>query len=217
MAHSMETLPLGRLVVAVSVLPKDGDALRVYDAASKRRLIDIPFPAAHGVVWDAARQRLYALGGGHLVVYALEEWSGDHPSFKQEAVYDVPGLTRNGHDLSVLDGDILIATTTDRVWTFDRNTGVFAPFQPLAGRRDVKAVSVNPRSGHILFQQAEDSLVGLPGAFAGSGRRCRHARPASLQSPLGAVATATVGMLGRGPRPSGATGLLLRGSQRLPH
>ena len=62
--HSAEMLPGDRLVLACSVRPETGNRLVVFDARTPERvLFSTELTSGHGVVWDEARQRLYALGG----------------------------------------------------------------------------------------------------------------------------------------------------------
>ncbi|MFN3672586.1 MAG: DUF6528 family protein [Bosea sp. (in: a-proteobacteria)] len=155
MAHSAELLPLGRLAVAVST-HDTGNRLVVYDPPRRDPIITIPFYAAHGVLWDKKRQRLYASGGDQLVEYGLGDWSGASPALTQMASTRIPGRA-GGHDLSRLDDDHLLQTTTDGVWVFDQATGQFAPFEPLNALRDVKSVDVERNSGRIVYQKATTS------------------------------------------------------------
>lgn len=152
-AHSAEMLPGDRLVVAAAIAP-ESNRLVVFDLHTPaREVFSTPLRSAHGVVWDAGRQRLFAVGFSELRSYALTDWTGAEPGLRPEAVWTLPG-EQNGHDLSPepTSGD-LIVSTKDNVWRFSPDDGLFTPFAPLAGRREIKAVSVSRRTGRIAIQE----------------------------------------------------------------
>lgn len=154
MAHSAEMLPLGRLAVAVSE-HETGNRLVVYDPPRRDPIITIPFYAAHGVLWDEKRQRLYASGGDQLVEYRLVDWNSASPALPPMTATKIPGQA-GGHDLSRLDDDHLLQTATGGVWVFDQATAQFRPFEPISALRDVKAVDVERNSGRIVYQKATE-------------------------------------------------------------
>ncbi len=151
-AHSAEMLPNGRLVVAAAIAP-ESNRLIVFDVATpEREVFSTPLPSAHGVVWDETRKLLFADGFSELRSYALADWSSAQPSLRAVAAWALPG--KSGHDLSPLPGgQDLVVTTDDSVWAFSRDAGTFAPYAPLAGRRNVKAVAVSPLTGRIATQE----------------------------------------------------------------
>lgn len=165
-AHSAEMLPGDRVVVAAAIAP-ESNRLIVFDLATpEREVFSAPLPSAHGVLWDARRQRLFAVGFSELRAYALEDWTGAKPALRPVAAWTLPG-EQSGHDLSPAgDGDPIV-TTTDNVWRFSPDAGVFAPFAPLAGRRQVKAVSVSRRTGRIAFQQPTEQWWSHAARLAG--------------------------------------------------
>ena len=78
-AHSADLLPNDRVAVAASV-GEGGNRLVVYDlAVSGREVLSRDLPHGHGVVWDEARQRLYALSGSDIRVFKLVAWETDSP------------------------------------------------------------------------------------------------------------------------------------------
>ena len=84
-AHSLETLPRARIVVASSVNAK-GNRLVLFDVArSNQPIWDTPLPSAHGVVWDEGRQILWALGLKELRCYELKDWESEKPSLAMNA------------------------------------------------------------------------------------------------------------------------------------
>lgn len=155
MAHSIERLPDERLVVAASDNP-EGDRLTVFELLTKRPLLQVPFASAHGVVWNAKRQRLYAIGKTVLAVFALENWNGAAPSLRLEHSEALPG-EQTGHDLAEIDADHLLFSTRDSVWQIDLRDNAITPFAPLAGHRNIKSVSILPTNGRVLYQEPEES------------------------------------------------------------
>jgi hypothetical protein len=148
-AHSAEMLPGNKVVVAASV-KKDGNRLVVYDAAvPMKELSSTELYSAHGVVWDAQRQRLWAIGGRVLRSYRWED-----PQLRLDAEYPLP--SEGGHDLYALDkSPHLGLTTEDRVYLFDRDKKKFAPHWDIAWEPHVKSISIHPKTGQVVYVQAE--------------------------------------------------------------
>jgi len=159
-AHSIEWLPLGRVVVASS-----GSW-----GLNRLLLFDLNRPAeplwseelawAHGAVWDAERETLWALGSTELRAYSLREWDTHAPSLERAATFELPDP--GGHDLSPQPRTPLLNVTTGRrVWHFDRDAASqggaspFAPHPRLSDGPGVKCVSVDPMSGRTAWVQAE--------------------------------------------------------------
>jgi len=156
MAHSADLLPNGRLAVALSIHAQ-GDRLEIYDLSrDERPLFHVPLPSGHGVVWDAARERLFALSLDHIQAFALEDWDGASPSLRETARWDLPG-GRDGHDLSADPGDsTYVVTTADGAWRFDPDAGAFSTLAPINPTPSVKAVSTDG-DGRTAWVQAEQS------------------------------------------------------------
>lgn len=150
-AHSIEALPGGRIIVASSV---GGDKLLLFDSATGDRVLwETPLPSAHGVVWDAARQRLYALGFKELRSYAPVNWDTATPALELKQTIPLPD--DDGHDLSPVPGSADLVFTTDRhVWLFDRDQAAIRPHPEFKDRPGVKCVSVHPVTGRILLIQS---------------------------------------------------------------
>lgn len=156
-AHSAEWLPNNRIVVAGST-NANGNRLEVFDIAqSEKPLFRDSLYSGHGVVWDAERQLLYALGFDELRAYSLQGWSSDAPSLKRENTWKIPG--ESGHDLMYVPNNPnqLLLTEHESVWLFDKKIGTFQPFEPLQEKKDVKAVSLHPTTNQLAFIQAEIS------------------------------------------------------------
>ncbi len=152
-AHSMELLPDNRVVVAASVSPQ-GNKLAVFDlAVSGVPVFETPLPSAHGVVWDTARQRLWAPGLDELRCYRLENWTR-LPSLVLERSHPLPG--HDGHDLMAVPGsDDLVLSTESGVWLFDRTTSLFRPHPSLGREAEVKCLSPHPAGKRWLWVAAD--------------------------------------------------------------
>ena len=154
-AHSIELLPKDRLVVASSVNPR-GNQLVLFDMVrSNQPLSSVPLPSGHGVVWDAARERLWALGSDELQSYTLESWHSDKPSLAIQERYPLPD--KDGHDLQpVPDSNDLVVTTGKQVFLFDRETHQFRAHPELGQRGHVKSVSIHPAKKRVVFVQSSE-------------------------------------------------------------
>ncbi|WP_239492488.1 DUF6528 family protein [Luteitalea sp. TBR-22] len=168
--HSAELLPGDRIVLACSVRPETGNRLALFDAATPvRELASTELESAHGVVWDAARERLWALGLHELRAYRLKDWDGPSPSLDLDARYALPD--EGGHELSAVPGTAhLIVSTHAGVWRFDRDLRTFSPDPDLRGLHDVKSVVIHPVTRRLAYTQAE-----VPEWWTS---RIRFARPA---------------------------------------
>ncbi len=155
-AHSIAMLPHNRIVVASSTNAR-GNRLVLFDLATSNRPIwDTPLVSAHGVVWDADRQVLWALGFDELQCYELQDWQSDTPSMKKTAVYRLPDPS--GHDLQAVPGsDDLVVTSGKHVYLFDRSALAFRLHPELADRVNMKSVCIHPKTGQTVFVQATES------------------------------------------------------------
>ena len=156
-AHSAELLQDDVLVVAVST-GSEGNALLFYHLDTwYEPFLREELQAAHGVLWDADAQRLYALGYQELREYALLSWQlSTQPCWS--LTRSIPFNGTAGHDLQVLlpgaDGQLLF-TEKYGVWIFDKQSGSLSLHPILQRHREVKSVSVHPISGQLAFVQAE--------------------------------------------------------------
>jgi hypothetical protein len=181
-AHSADLLPDGRVAVATSVHevsdpPLNPDRLTIYDAAtSGKELYHTDLPAGHGVVWDDARQVLWALANQEIRAYRLANWQTARPSL--EAAFSVELPEGGAHDLyPVPSTPLMTVTTYGHCWLFDRDTHGLRPHPQLGQTGYVKSISVNPATGQLAYVQAEgeewwaervhllqpDSVLHLPG------------------------------------------------------
>lgn len=154
-AHSVEMLPGGRLAAAASVSDSPtGNRLIIFDTATRRELASDRLVSAHGLVWDAQREVLWALGNDELRAYRLVEGGDDTLNLKVEFQVRLPDT--NGHDLSPVGSSALLFISTGRhCWYFDRNMHQITPHDLLADAADLKSYSVHPVTGRVAYVQAE--------------------------------------------------------------
>ncbi len=103
---------------------------------------------AHGVVWDAKRERLWSSGR-----WGICEWQyhadPEHPALKQAGFYPMIDpepqgrgtyLQLNGHDLVLTpDGEQLLVTTEKAIYRFDLRSRSYSTSHALA---DIKSISI---------------------------------------------------------------------------
>ena len=153
-AHSIEMLPGGRIAAAASVSTAGtGDRLVIFDAATGKELASDALRSAHGVVWDDTRGVLWALGGDVLRAYSV---SGTGGSTRLERTYELPLPSEGGHDLVPIPGSSqLFLSTVRRCFSFDRDRRLLSPHDLLGDRADIKSYNVHPRTGRVVYLQAE--------------------------------------------------------------
>lgn len=153
-AHSVEMLPGNRIVVAAST-NAEGNSVVLFDVShSDKPIWRDELYSAHGVVWDAKRHILWALGYDQLRAYHLAAWESTTPELVRIATYVLPD--KGGHDLQAVPKDNnLLITTHSNVYLFDRDLHMFAPHPLLKDKERVKSVSINPNTGQLAYTQAE--------------------------------------------------------------
>jgi hypothetical protein len=158
-AHSADILPGQRVAVATSFHESEGPPLNpnrliVFDLKTpEKELYSTELPGGHGVVWDEARQILWALSSSDIRAYRLEDWDSDDPSLEMVVQVDLP--EGGGHDLfPVPDGPMLMVTTSSHCWLFDRDTHAFRPHPDIPNANDVKSMCVHPVTGQLAYVQA---------------------------------------------------------------
>jgi len=151
-AHSIEALPDGLIAVASSTGAK-GNRVVLFDSkVPEKELSSIPLRSGHGVVWDEARQCLWALGYQELLACTLV--SEPAPALEVKAKYKVPD--ENGHDLRAVPGSPdLVLSSHAHVWRFDREKKAFRPDPDLKDRVETKCVDIHPDSGRVIVTQAQ--------------------------------------------------------------
>jgi hypothetical protein len=155
--HSADLLPRGRIAAAASRDPKGlvGDALILFDIAQPgRELWRTELTSGHGVVWDEARQVVWALSDRELRSYRLLNWASATPRLERAATITLP--ESGGHDLYPIPGTSLLSLTTSKhCWIVDRDTRKIQPHPTLADRVDIKSITTHPLTGQIAFTAAE--------------------------------------------------------------
>jgi len=151
--HSAEVLPDGNLVAVSSI---GGDAVRIYSTTTDETH-DYPLPGGHGVVWDANRQCLWALGNAVLRRYSYDG-NRDHPALALEATIELP--QPGGHDLYPrARRDELFVTTADKGWAFQPETSRFVRLREFYHERaNVKSVGEQSPSGRIAYTLWDDAI-----------------------------------------------------------
>ena len=112
-------------------------------------LFDTELVSGHGVVWDARRELLWALGLNALRAYRLTD-----RQLILTAGHQLPDTS--GHDLIAVPGtDLLSVTTHHHAWMFDRATKTFSPHPQLADFENVKSINVHPDTGAVVWTMAD--------------------------------------------------------------
>jgi hypothetical protein len=155
-AHSIALLPNNRIAVAGSIA-KGGNCVALFNINQpEKEIFRDSLYSGHGVVWDADRQKLYALGYDELRQYILQDWKSASPKLKLEKKWKIPGIS--GHDLQLSpDGKELFLTETENSWTFNLKTSEFKKLPALAGVAHVKSFGQHPGTGQLIFTVPEES------------------------------------------------------------
>lgn len=148
--HSLDMLPDGRVAVACST---GIDKLVIADVSRHpfepakqkvRNVLDLP--GGHGVVWDAKRGSLFALGYTNLYELA---YSSETMTVTPKRVWDYTEAAGDprGHDF-VPDGrGGYFMTNHTGIWRFDPDKGSFTP---VAARANVKSFSRDSAKGDLM-------------------------------------------------------------------
>lgn len=152
--HSAAILPNGRIAVAMSL--GKGNKLVIFNKElDAKPLFSDSLYSAHGVVWDAERESLFALGYKELREYKLQDWQSDKPSLKMVRDWEIP--LNSGHDLTPVGEHQLLISGHEGVVTFDIESESFTPFELLKDAHGVKSVNYDPQSGTTTYTKAEKS------------------------------------------------------------
>lgn len=152
-AHTIEALPGGRIAVAASV-GGAGNKVVFFDSAKVGGPIaEVALPSAHGLVWDAGRGCLWALGFEELIACELGEKDGGiSPTVKVR--HRLPD--KDGHELRAVPGSPELVLSTDGgVWRFHRDSSEFRPDPDLKDRAGVKCVDPLPDGDRVVVVQAK--------------------------------------------------------------
>ena len=155
-AHSAALLPNNFIAVASSFSPDNsGNRVLLFDMKVPDHAVAfLPLAGAHGVEWDQDRQVLWALGDRELQRIHVETGSEHGPAMTVQQVFPLP--SRGGHDLVLAnDKSALYVVTGTEVLVFGPQDGKFSPFPPFAGQSNVKSLSINDKTGQIVYTQAD--------------------------------------------------------------
>ena len=156
--HSVALLPDGNVVSASSTgrflaLFATPEGEREADAEATPIYKTFELDQAHGVVWDAKRKTLWALGYGALVGY---EYVGTKSEPDLREIFRLPleGKYRSGHDLYPASGyDALVTTDGTGINVFDPEKRTLTR---VADYRNIKSVSVSPDGETLVLQPTEE-------------------------------------------------------------
>lgn len=158
-AHSACLLPKRQIAVAAST---SGDEIQffTYDDAGESASVAasiptqrIPLLGAHGTVWDATRERLWALGTNELLQLRHGGTDATSGVWSVVARHQLP--SSGGHDLSPAHNDSHLWVTTDtQVLRFNMAEPSFEIAEGFGGHQKVKSVDVHPQTKRIVYQQA---------------------------------------------------------------
>lgn len=152
-AHSIEALPGGLIAVAAST-GASGNKVVLFESRSPGKpLFETPLPSAHGLVWDSARECLWALGYKELLAFTLKIPEGKSPLLEVKSRHLLPD--EDGHDLRAVPGSAdLVLSSHAHVWRFDRDKAAFRPDPDLKDRLKTKCVDIHLETGRMLVVQA---------------------------------------------------------------
>lgn len=150
-AHSMEILPGNKIVAAASTHEK-GNKLMLFDIDNPEKLLfSDSLYSAHGVVWDANRNSLFALGYDVLREYKIE----DEIKLVLKEEWKIPGIS--GHDLQKApDGDQLFITEHTGSWVFNKKDFQFRKIVNFPDVADIKSLNQN-KHGQFVYTVPEES------------------------------------------------------------
>lgn len=164
-AHSVEMLP-GNLLVAAASTNKEGNKIMLFDTRqSEKLLFTDSLYSAHGVVWDPARESLFALGYDVLREYKIA--ARDSLALVKE--WKIPG--ESGHDLFPSpDGRQLFMTEHTGAWIFDIEKQSFDKITGFPDAENIKSIG-RDRSGQYIYTVPEESWWTFHVSFFEPGRK----------------------------------------------
>jgi hypothetical protein len=155
-AHSAVLLPDHLIAVASSdATDGTGDRVILFDRRySDVRVAELPFHAAHGLVWDGGRKLLWMDGFDQLASAQISRDGKGQVHARFLKIYALPEST--GHDFRISsDCSSLYVSTTHHAYEFQIAPEVFKPYGPLADLVDVKSFSIDPVSGQMVYSVAD--------------------------------------------------------------
>ena len=152
-AHSAEILPGNRIVVACSGGESSThNSLHLYDIAAPNRIVDqVPLTSAHGVVWNEATQRLYAIGGQSLQIYRLKDWETTTPPLELEKTIQTP---QNGLPAMTMINATKLGIVGRRAYLYDIGANRFTEMTLFASSTSIKSINYNDETGELWYTDA---------------------------------------------------------------
>jgi hypothetical protein len=151
-AHSVEMLP-GNVLAAAASIHATGNKIMLFDVrdpAGKPFYTDSLY-SAHGLVWNAKRKSLYALGYDELREYKLNGKQG----LSLKTKWTIPGIS--GHELRpTADADHLFVTEHEGAWVFSLDDHQFKKIPDFPDAENIKSLGQN-KAGQYLFTVPEQS------------------------------------------------------------
>lgn len=150
-SHSIALLPGNRVVAAAST-NKAGNKIMLFDMARPgEALYTDSLYSAHGLVWDAKRQSLFALGYSVLREYKIVS----KDALKLANEWKIPGI--GGHELQPApDGRHLFVTEHGGSWVFDIDSRKFSKREGMPDAENVKSLG-QIKAGQYIYTIPEES------------------------------------------------------------
>lgn len=150
-AHSIALLPGNKLVAAAST-HANGNKIMLFDISKPNKpLFTDSLYSAHGLVWNAKRKSLFALGYDVLREYKIT----DGKSLGLTAHWKIPGI--GGHELGLTsDDDNLFVTEHHGAWIFSMDAHQFTKIKDFPDSENIKSLG-RDGSGQYIFTIPEKS------------------------------------------------------------
>ncbi|MCE7070132.1 sugar phosphate isomerase/epimerase [Dyadobacter sp. CY327] len=150
-AHSVAILP-GNKIAAAASTHANGNKIMLFDIKKPNEpLFTDSLYSAHGVVWDAKRKSLFALGFDVLREYKLVNGK----SLSLNAHWKIPG--EGGHELGLTsDENALFVTEHTGAWTFNLNDHQFTKISGFPDAENIKSLN-RDSAGQYIFTIPEKS------------------------------------------------------------
>ncbi|MBO9155008.1 DUF6528 family protein [Chitinophaga sp. GCM10012297] len=150
-SHSIALLPDNRVVAAAST-NKAGNKLMLFDIARPEKVLYTDsLYSAHGVVWDAKRKSLFALGYSVLREYKI----ASKDALKLANEWKIPGI--GGHELQPApDGEHLFVTEHGGSWVFNIKDRKFSKREGMPDAENVKSLG-QIKAGQYIYTIPEES------------------------------------------------------------
>lgn len=167
--HGIDVLPNGNVAIAGR---KNGAGgwVRVYTSSqgpTSGTYANYNLDWAHGVLWDPALNRLWAIGevpGGptDILVALIVGGTAAAPTLTEDLSMRAILPSSGGHDISAFyyRPDTLLVTDHNGVYTYRKSTKTFTPLPGASNRTNVKAIS-NQAIGHIVQARPNNTLCTL--------------------------------------------------------